>query len=215
LKELTLSDLEVAIDECCRIYGEREMIVVGSMAILGTTAIPSVGLRMSDDIDLYPAHVPSDKTLLVALELGIDSEFREERGWFVESVGDWTTKTSPEGWKSRLLPVETPAGNIGHCLAPSDLAFNKIEAGRPKDIPYVAEMIRSGFVTAAKLESLIANDPREEEIREKLRATLKATVDWAKSNLATETILPEIVPVTDDSLADREMPAEGEGAPEL
>jgi hypothetical protein len=76
-------------------------------------------------------------------------------------------------------------------------------------------MIRSGFVTAAKLESLIANDPREEEIREKLRATLKATVDWAQSNLATETILPEIVPVTDDSLADREMPAEGEGAPEL
>jgi hypothetical protein len=191
LKKLIPDDLKLAIDRCCRIYGETEMVIVGSMSLLGTVASPTGMLAISDDIDMYPKNLPAEKTLDVAVELGMDSEFFDERGWYVEAVGAWTTSTTPKGWRERLVPVRTAAGCTGWCLAPIDLAFNKIEAGRPKDIEHVARLLQHGYINHLELERAIAEDPREEEIRQRHFGIL-AQVGDRLNKIGAEEGLPKV-----------------------
>ena len=62
----------------------------------------------------------------------------------------WTRRRRrcPDGWRERLVRVENEntRGNIGWCLEPHDLAVSKLAAGREKDIPFVAALIRHGLV---------------------------------------------------------------------
>ena len=60
----------------------------------------------------------------------------------------------PANWKSRLVRLETEQ-TIGLCLSPVDLAVSKILAGREKDILFVRAMLKSGFITASDIESVL------------------------------------------------------------
>jgi hypothetical protein len=61
---------------------------------------------------------------------------------------------------------------VGYCLDPHDLAISKLAAGREKDWPFVAEMIRHGFVDIDKLISLTDSTPLISRV--KLNAWLQA-----------------------------------------
>jgi hypothetical protein len=156
-------DLVLAIDEYCKATGLNEVIVVGSMSILAS--FEPEAPYVSRDIDMYPVRedTPGQFTLLIADQFGPGSDFQEIHKFTIESVGDWTTMFSAPGWQDRLVPVETPNGNVGRCLDPLDLAFNKVEAGRDKDLIHLAYMLRANYVDEGELRHLLEVGSRHEE----------------------------------------------------
>ncbi len=94
--------------------------------------------------------------------VGQGSVFESDYDFYVERLGDWTMLTQPAGWLERCVVVSVE-DVTGYCLHPLDLAYNKTEAGRTKDILYVAGMIHEGYLTAENLKSFIdGHCPREE-----------------------------------------------------
>ena len=145
MKELSLGDLKLALGECARLSGETEFIVVGSVAIVGAHPLAPAALRVSQDIDLFFLKgATKERNLAIYERFGPDSEFAEAHDFYIEPVGDWTVATSLPGWRERLVRVGAPGGAIGWCLSPLDIAYNKAEAGREKDIAYLAELFRCG-----------------------------------------------------------------------
>lgn len=45
------------------------------------------------------------------------------------------------------------------CLAPVDIAINKLDAGRPKDFEHLAGMLRVVLVTPGEIEQAISRVP--------------------------------------------------------
>ncbi len=84
---------------------------------------------------------------------GPESEFEVTYGFYIEPVGEWVVMTSLPGWQERLVRVDAPGGAIGWCLSPLDIAYNKAEAGREKDIVYLAELFRCGIVRPSEIKA--------------------------------------------------------------
>jgi len=147
----------VALDACAAVTGEREFVVVGAVSIVGSCAAPPAALLMSADIDLFPrARDSAEVNEMIAQRCGAGSEFEDEHGFYVESLGRWTLSTALPGWEERLVKVESPAGVAGWCLSALDLAVVKLDAAREKDLRYVREMLRAGIVTAPEIAEAIA-----------------------------------------------------------
>ena len=156
MRELSRVDLELALDVCAAAVGEREFIVVGAISILGPCAAPPAALLMSADIDLFPRSRDSaEVNAVIAQRCGAGSEFEDEHGFYVESLGRWTLSTALPGWEDRLVKVESPAGVAGWCLSALNLAVVKLDAAREKDLRYVREMLRAGIVTHREIAEAI------------------------------------------------------------
>ncbi len=159
----TRIDFENALTEYAAAYKDNEVYVVGSMAILGLSSsrdLP-VEITASFDIDLYPVHTEADGALAEEL-FGPNSDFHKKNGFTIEGVGDWTTMTTPPGWQERAIPFRTNTGVTALCLAPTDLAFNKIEAGRPKDLEHLRLFFKYGLVDPEELRNVIQVHSRHE-----------------------------------------------------
>lgn len=154
MKELSLDDLKLALSECAALSGETEFVVVGSLAIVGAHPFAPASLRVSQDIDLFFLKGATlERNRAIYERFGPDSEFAELHDFYIEPVGDWTVMTSLPGWRERLVKVEASGGAIGWCLSPLDIAYNKAEAGREKDIVYLAELFRCGIVHPSEIKA--------------------------------------------------------------
>jgi hypothetical protein len=174
-------DVKNALDSCASVYQDNEFYVVGSMSVLAKGQVPNE-LRVSHDIDLYPKHKPSDGALAQE-HFGPESDFVKEHGFTIEGVGDWTTMTTPPGWEQRTIAIRTENGVTGYCLAPIDLAFNKIEAGRTKDLVHVALLIKHDFVKADELRAVLNEHSRYPENRSKNLKTLETILEQMKDKV--------------------------------
>lgn len=177
LKTLTLVELHDALDRCNGLTGIVDFIVVGSQAILGSFADAPSSLRTSQDIDLFPrsgATAEINRRILGAV--GPESEFESEHGFYIEAVGDWTVATSLSRWRERLVRVDAPGGAIGWCLCPLDIAYNKAEAGREKDIAYLAELFRCGIVRPSQIKAAMDESGTTPEIRALIDARVQEAV---------------------------------------
>lgn len=197
MKELTRADLELALDNCASLTGDREFIVVGSVSILGAKPLAAGRLTVSADIDLFPRFNESgDKNELIEKHFGAGSQFELENSFYIEGVGSWTMMTSPAGWEKRMIPIVSPTGVTGWCLDPFDLAYNKLEAGREKDLQYVAEMVRSNITPESSLEQFLRQHaPSEEAFRnleENLRRAKAAEVAGEASPKPSTQTAPEV-----------------------
>ncbi|MDA0766587.1 MAG: hypothetical protein O3A87_08290 [Verrucomicrobia bacterium] len=164
-RELFEADLHRALQAAAKAYGRDRFVVVGSAAILATHPDAPDYIRRSADIDMFPlpAVVGTDMENGDHL-VGQGSKFEREHHFYVERLGDWTMLTQPAGWLERCVVVSTK-GVTGYCLHPLDLAYNKTEAGRAKDILYVAGLIHEGYLTAADLENFIRSHCPHEELK--------------------------------------------------
>ena len=139
------SDLEHLIRAAGRIAGERELVVIGSQAVLGQFPDAPVALLMSMEVDLYPLARPelADK---VDGAIGEGSVFHQTHGYYAQGVGP-ETATLPAGWRRRLVRVDNPNTNgyAGLCLEVHDLAISKYVAGREKDREFTRELARHGM----------------------------------------------------------------------
>jgi hypothetical protein len=136
------------------IAGCRELVVIGSQAILGAHPHAPAELLRSLEVDLYPAESPAKADLIDGC-IGELSPFHQTFGYYAHGVGP-ETATLPASWKQRLVRVENDntAGIVGLCLAPVDLAISKLLAGRPKDLEFVLVMLQHGLTTATAIANV-------------------------------------------------------------
>lgn len=138
------------------ISGCRELVVIGSQAILGAYPDAPVELLTSLEVDLYPLDAP-EKADLIDGSIGELSPFHETFGYYAHGVGP-ETATLPREWRGRLVRVENEntAGTVGWCLSPVDLAVSKLLAGREKDFEFVEVMLRAGLTNKLAIRSVLA-----------------------------------------------------------
>jgi len=200
LKELTRFDLDLALDNCARLTGDREFIVVGSVSILGAKPQAAGALTVSADIDLFPRFNESgDKNELIEKHFGAGSRFELENSFYIEGVGSWTMMTSPEGWENRMIPIISPAGVTGWCLDPFDLAYNKLEAGREKDIQYVAEMVRSDITPELSLATFLRQHAPNQEVLRNLEENLRRVKVAVMGGEASQQASTQTAPMVSES----------------
>jgi hypothetical protein len=163
------SELEHLIRAVGRIAGERELVVIGSQAILGQFPDAPPALLASMECGLYPRKHPelADK---VDGAIGEASKFHEQFGYYAQGVAP-DTATLPRRWQRRLVRVENTntGGYAGLCLEVHDLAISKYVAGREKDLEFTRELARHGMTekktlltraTATKLDAVLTRAVR-------------------------------------------------------
>jgi hypothetical protein len=169
-------DLEHVIRAASAISGERELVIVGSAALLGAVPDPPEELARSRDVDLYPRRKP-DLADLIDGSIGEQSPFEDKFGFYAQGVSP-RTATLPAGWEARLVKVQNDNThqNVGYCLEPHDLAVSKLAAGREKDHDFVRAMLRHRIVDGRVLAERVAALPLAPADRERLARWLAAEV---------------------------------------
>ena len=136
-------ELEHVLRAASQIVKQRDFLVIGSAAILGTyrdDVLPIEASR-SEEADLAPFDDPTgEKSAAIEGSLGQLSQFHSTFGYYADGV-EFTTATAPDGWQDRLIAFEPPGAQPGRgmCLEPHDLAASKLAAGRIKDFEFVED----------------------------------------------------------------------------
>ena len=144
--------LEHVLRAASTIVGERDVLVIGSQAVLGT--IPDADLPMeattSIEADLAFFDDPADaKADQVDGAIGELSRFHEMYGYYAQGVSV-STAIVPFGWRERLVTLETPNTEParGLCLEPHDCVVSKLVAGRWKDRDFASALLREHLIDA-------------------------------------------------------------------
>lgn len=138
----------------------RDIVIIGSQAILGSFPDAPDELLQSMEADVFPRDVP-ERSIVIDGAMGELSLFHETFGYYAHGV-DESTAILPDGWKERLVKIESPntMGARGWCLEIHDLAVSKLAAGREKDLEYVDLLVRRRMVDRQLLHSRMAETPR-------------------------------------------------------
>jgi hypothetical protein len=160
--------LEHVIRAVGDLLGVKEVIVIGSQAILGAYPddLPRSVLR-SREVDVAPIDGDEVVALRINGAVGELTLFDKTYGYYAEGV-TLDVATLPEGWRDRLIPVSSPATNgvTGLCLEPHDLCIAKLAARREKDIEFVAALVQSGHVKREVLLERLGVTEMPEELRQ-------------------------------------------------
>jgi hypothetical protein len=157
---MTRQQLEHVIRAAAANADARDIVVVGSQAILGAYPDAPAELTESMEADVFPKESP-ERSIVIDGSIGELSLFHKTFGYYGHGVGE-TTAILPDGWKERLVKVETPGtmGAVGWCLEAHDLAVSKLAAGREKDLAFVAAMVRLGLASPQVIRGRLATTPR-------------------------------------------------------
>jgi hypothetical protein len=128
------------------ISGEREIVVIGSQAILGSVEEPPKVLAESMEVDVFPLRDP-EKAIEIEAVLGEGSSFQGLYGYYAHGVGPGTMK-GPVGWRA------------------------KCAAGRARDWDHAREMLRLGLVDYEVLVERIDEMPGGAEHQDGIRKML-------------------------------------------
>jgi hypothetical protein len=165
------AELEVAIVAATEVIRQREVLVIGSQAILGTFGEAELPERatMSNEADIAALHDDASETLatLIDAELGEWSDFDRDHGFYVQGVSVRTAYL-PDGWEARIVRVEPREhpDSVGLCLERHDLCAAKLARLDQKDLEFVQSLIDAGLVTPAVVReriTLITDDRFEPE----------------------------------------------------
>jgi hypothetical protein len=162
---MTRVQLEHIIRAAGAIADDRDLIVVGSQAILGQFPSAPPELLLSNEADVYPRNRP-ERSDLIDGTLGDGSPFERSFGYYAHGVSE-ETAVLPEGWRQRLVLVSGENTNFvrGWCLEVHDLAISKYVAGREKDLDFTRALVRYGMVSREVLESRLAVTSVDDQVR--------------------------------------------------
>lgn len=166
------SQLEHILRAAAAITDEREIVVIGSQAVLGQFPDAPSELLVSIEADVFPRSDPA-KSILIDGAIGELSTFHQTFGYYAHGV-DQTTATLPGGWEERLVPIrnENTGGATGWCLEVHDLTVSKLVAGREKDLNFVRVLLRKKMVDPNRIEALVGTLEAAEDVREVCRARI-------------------------------------------
>jgi Nucleotidyltransferase of unknown function (DUF6036) len=142
--------LEHVLRAASNVVHERDVLVIGSQAILGAIGEDRLPAEATTSIEADLAFLddPSDeKADAVDGAIGELSRFHETYGYYAQGVSV-STATLPAGWRDRLISLDTPATKPGRglCLEPHDCVVSKLVAGRWKDHDFAAALIRERLI---------------------------------------------------------------------
>jgi hypothetical protein len=171
---MTRQALEHIIRAAAGTADVRDIVVIGSQAILGSHPHAPAELTESVEADVFPKESPQ-RSIVIDGAIGELSLFHQTFGYYAHGV-DETTAVLPDGWRERLVKVETAntAGAVGWCLEPHDLAVSKLAAGREKDIAFVETMLQKHLVTGNVIRERLAKTPG---LSPEMRALAEARLD--------------------------------------
>lgn len=164
--------------------GEREIVVIGSQAILGNVDDPPEGMLFSMEADLYPRRNPG-KAIEIEGSLGEGSQFQSTHGYYAQAVGPETV-VGPAGWEERLVKVEIPPrvtqsrGPVAFCLEIHDLVLAKCVAGRERDWQFALEAIAADLVEVDELLQRIEALPEPPTDRAQVKRMIEGIVKRAR-----------------------------------
>jgi len=123
------SELEHVIRAAGTIAGERQIVVIGSQAILGQFPEASGILARSAEADVFPLDRP-ERSELIDGPIGEGSPFHEEYGYYAQGV-DEHTAILPDGWRERLIRIENANtdGKVRGGFGISDTSISGILSG--------------------------------------------------------------------------------------
>ncbi|WP_416210339.1 DUF6036 family nucleotidyltransferase [Frankia sp. Cr1] len=103
--------------------------------------------------------------------MGELSPFHETFGYYAQGVSV-STAVLPEGWRERIIIVETPntALGRGHCLDPHDCVVSKLVAGRTKDFAFADALVHERPVDPKILRDRIETLETHPMIVQRLRS---------------------------------------------
>lgn len=105
---MTREQLEHIVRAAGALTQEKELVVLGSQAILGAFPHAPEELLKSMEADTFPLAAP-EKAELIDGSIGELSPFHETYGYFAHGISPETAKL-PQGWSERLVRVSTPSG---------------------------------------------------------------------------------------------------------
>lgn len=168
---MTREELEEAIRHATRVTRQREVLIIGSQAILGSYDEAQLPERatLSEEVDIAPITDDEDSTLatLIDAELGEWSEFHQDHGFYVQGV-NVTSAVLPHGWEARTVQVapDGPGGAFARCLDPHDLCAAKLVRGEGKDLEFVGALVEAGLIDPASLVRICKKLPVSEARRD-------------------------------------------------
>lgn len=162
------AELEHVLRAASSVLGERNLLVIGSAAILGTypeSMLPPDATR-SDEADLASFDdADGAKATKIDGAIGELSPFHAEFGYYGQGV-DLTTARLAPGWRERLVRYRNrnTVPGVGLCLERHDCVASKLAAFRDKDRAFALALIGAGLVDrgiVAERVALIEDmDPR-------------------------------------------------------
>ncbi len=165
------------IAAAAEVSGEREIVVIGSQAILGTVDEPPESMAFSMEADVYPLNAP-EKADEIDFNLGDGSPFHGTYGYYAHGVGP-ETAVAPTGWLDRLIRVEIPSrpGSrteaVALCLEPHDLVLAKCAAGRDRDWDFARDALGAELVEIGELlrraKDLPIDQPDKKHVQQMLK----------------------------------------------
>ena len=152
-----------AIKKAAEVYQCDHFIVVGRGSLSVSMPDAPAVMRTTSDIDLFSTFDKErvDAWAAADASIGAGSEFFDQHGFYIERVGEWTLMDQPEGWQDRAIKLNIEGIDV-LVLHSLDLAYNKLEAGRDKDINFIAEGLRCGVSQLDALEDFIRNGAKED-----------------------------------------------------
>lgn len=170
-------DFEHVIAAAAEVSEEREIVVIGSQAVLGSVPDPPEAMLFSMEADVYPLRAP-DKAAQIDGSLGDGSQFHSTHGYYAHGIGP-ETFTAPAGWEGRLVRVEIAprvartSGAVALCLEVHDLVLAKCVAGRERDWIFAREALAARLVEAEELLRRVDDLPEPPADRSHIRKMLK------------------------------------------
>ncbi len=176
---MTREQLEHVIRASAAIAGVRDIVVIGSQAVLGEFPSAPPELLVSRDADVYPLEYP-ERSDLIDGSIGEGSPFERTFGYYAHGVDD-TTAVLPEGWRGRLIAVagENTGQARGWCLEVHDLAIAKYAAGRPKDLDFTRVLAIHGMTSREMLIERLTATRLVDEVRHLTVARISADFESA------------------------------------
>lgn len=173
-------EFEHVIAAAAQVSGEREIVVIGSQAILGSFPNPPDTMLFSAEADVYPLGDPA-KAEEIDGNLGDGSYFHGTFGYYAHGVAP-ETAIAPAGWEKRLVRVEVPLrvgqeeGAVALCLEPHDLVLAKCVAGRDRDWEFARDAIAANLVEVGELLMRIPDLPQPPADRAHIQRMLEGQV---------------------------------------
>ena len=173
--------LEHIIRAAAKVADERDIVIVGSQAILGQFPDAPESMLVSQDADVFPRDHP-DRADEIDGALGDGSQFHATFGYYAHGVGPETAK-APAGWEARLVPVcnQNTGGATGWCLEAHDLILAKGVAGRDRDWDFIDNALEHELVDPARLLSLVDDLPVSKARAGQIRRSFDARIGQTRA----------------------------------
>ncbi len=182
-----------AFDEISAQTGLKSFVVFGSSSTIiynkhRSRSLPDFMKKTVDvdisttfqgqSVEIYDLEMKALGT--ITKNFGEKTPFHQKNDFYFELVSREFVRMAPFGWEDRAKIVTTEKGTELKVLNPIDCASLKLEAGREKDIEWLANGFASKLFSPRQLENHVTGHSRYQESKARIAETLKVAVSLGK-----------------------------------